>query len=286
MEVKLATKKTETNEEVKETKTTRKTTRRKTTTTKPKETKKPEETVKETPKEEEKKEKQTYTPAEYFSMVKDRIHEETPENIRNLYDTCMKKLKKYMITGQKVAAKELYAKCLYLEKEMQVIEKGITQYVLRDDVDEYIDKVADRCVCIVEMENYERDIPDDIVDKVSEVMDLFDVFFVIFTDYTGEKRSKVAQEKREKDPILCGSILIDGAVGPKLYYIGSWIDEFCDLTLDKMIEEMTKTNKKTKEEILYDIDDYSNLDNIEKELFGTTKRVSLRTKEGSEKANA
>ena len=98
MEVKMATKKTETNEEVKETKTT-----------KPKETKKPEETVEETPKEEEKKEEQTYTPAEYFSMVKDRIHEETPENIRNLYDTCMKKLKKYMITGQKVAAKELYA---------------------------------------------------------------------------------------------------------------------------------------------------------------------------------
>ena len=89
MEVKMATKKTETNEEVKETKTTRKTTRRKTTTTKPKET------VEETPKEEEKKEEQTYTPAEYFSMVKDRIHEETPENIRNLYDTCMKKLKKH-----------------------------------------------------------------------------------------------------------------------------------------------------------------------------------------------
>ena len=52
MEVKMATKKTETKEEVKETKTTR----RKTTTTKRKETMKPVETVKETAKEEEKTE--------------------------------------------------------------------------------------------------------------------------------------------------------------------------------------------------------------------------------------
>lgn len=226
-------------------------------------------------KETEPEEKPTLTPSEYFNMVKDGIHEETPENIQNLYNVTMKQLKRYMITGQKAAAKNLYAKCLYLEKESKILEKGITEYVLRNDIDRYINEVADKCVCVVEMENFERQIPDDLVDIVADTMDIFDVFFVVFTDYTGEKRSKVAREKREKDPILFGAVLLDGRIGPKLYYIGDWVDDYCDLTLDKIIEEMSKEDDK---EIVYDITDYSNLDSIEQELLGTSTRLSSRNK--------
>ena len=234
-------------------------------------------------KEEDKKE---YTPAEYFEMVKGKIHDESPDNIKLLFNTAMKQLKRYMITGQKAAAKELYAKCLYLEKEMSILDKGITKYVFRNDVDHFIDDVADRCVCVVEMSEYERMIPDDIVDIVADTTDIFDTFFVVFTDYTGEKRSKVERDKREKDPILFGALLLDGRVGPKLYYIGDWVDDFCDLTLDKMITELTKSDKKKKEEILYNISDYSILDNVEKELFGTSKRVSSRTAKDEDNDNA
>ena len=226
-------------------------------------------------KESEPEEKPSLTPSEYFNMIKDGIHEETTENVQNLYNVTMKQLKRYMITGQKEAAKNLYAKCLYLEKESKILEKGITKYVLRNDIDHYINDVADKCVCVVEMENFERQIPDDLIDIVADTMDIFDVFFVVFTDYTGEKRSKVAREKREKDPILFGTILLDGRIGPKLYYIGDWIDDYCDLTLDKIIEEMSKEDDK---EIVYDITDYSNLDNVEKELLGTTKRLESRKK--------
>lgn len=229
--------------------------------------------VKET--EEETKE-QPLSPAEYFELIKGKVHDETPENVKMLYNTCMKQLKKYMVTGQKAVAKELYAKCLYLEKEIDIINKGITKYVNRTDINEYIDKIADKCVVLIEMQNYEREIPEELIDIVADTKDVFDEFFVLFTDYNGEKRSKVEKERREKDPILFGSILIDGRVGPKLFYIGDWVDEYCDLTLDKLIEEMTKTGKKEKEEIVYDISDFSTLDEIEKELLGTNKRISKR----------
>ena len=120
-----------------------------------------------------KEEQKEISPAEYFEMVKSKMEEETEENIKLLYNTTMSKLKKYMITGQVKAAKELYARCLYLEKEIKLIRQGITQYVLRTDIDKYIEEIAGKCVCIIELENFDRDIPDDIIDKVAETKDIF-----------------------------------------------------------------------------------------------------------------
>ena len=65
-----------------------------------------------------KEEVKEISPAEYFEMVKSRMQEETEENIRLLYNTTMTKLRKYMVTGQVKAAKELYSRCVYLEKEI------------------------------------------------------------------------------------------------------------------------------------------------------------------------
>ena len=216
------------------------------------------------------------SPAEYFELVKSKIKPETEENVELLYNTTMTKLKKYMITGQVKAAKELYARCIYLEKEMKLVRKGFDRYVLREDIDKYIEEIAGRCVCIIEMKNFDREIPDDIVDKVAETADIFDEFFVVFTDYTGEARSKVAKERREKDPIIFGNIFVDGLVSPKMYFIGDWIDEYCDLTLDKMIEEIAKNDKTSSNPIVYNIDDYSTLDSIEEALFNSTKRKDKR----------
>ena len=226
------------------------------------------------------------SPAEYFEIVKSKMEEEKEENVRKIYDVTLNKMKKYMITGQVKAAKELYAKAIYLEKEMELLRKGVTQYVLRTDISNYIENIANDCVCIIELKNYDREIPDDILDVVMDTKDIFDEYFIVFTDYTGEVRSKVEAEKRDKDPILFGNIFIDGMVSPKMYFLGDWIDEFCDLTLDKMIEEIVKKEKKKPEDILYNIDDFSTLDSIEKELFGTSKRIESRTfKEGKVEVN-
>lgn len=227
-------------------------------------------------KEAEKKEEVVLTPAEYFEEVKSRIKDETPENVALLFNTTLTKLQKYKITGQKKAAKLLYAKALYLEKEYNLLTHGVTKYVLRSDVEQYIQNIANDCVVLIELENYERDIPDDICEKVASVADYVDKFFVCFTDYTGETRSKVAQEKREKDPILFASIFEDGRVSPKLYFIGDWVDDYCDLTLDRMIGEIAKKEKKDESKIVFDINDLSTLDKIEEELMGTNTRKTSR----------
>lgn len=66
---------------------------------------------------------------------------------------------------------------------------------------------------------------------------IFDKMYIVFTDYTKREERRVEAIKREKDPILFGTFQ-DAAtrtVVERFYFIGDWTDEYCDLTLDKMV---------------------------------------------------
>ena len=53
---------------------------------------------------------------------------------------------------------------------------------------------------------------------------------------------QIEKERREKDPILFGTFQNQSnrTVIDRFYYIGDWEDEYCDLTLDKMVNETEK----------------------------------------------
>ena len=81
---------------------------------------------------------------------------------------------------------------------------------------------------------------------------IFDNYCILH--YDPEKKSyaqTIEEQKREtqkrRDPILFG--LIRGS--NKLYYITDWVDEFCDLTLDKFVEtlQIEKDSLKMKEDL-------------------------------------
>lgn len=57
---------------------------------------------------------------------------------------------------------------------------------------------------------------------------------------------RVQEERREKDPILFGAFLDreKNAINERFYYIGDWVDDYCDLTLDKMVAEMKEDTGK------------------------------------------
>ena len=139
-----------------------------------------------------------------------------------------------------------------IEKEQKLVDMGITTFVYKDDIDFYIDTVAntrnrsERPIKIIELERYEREIPDEIVNLIAEVKDKFDQLYVVFTDYTGKIERQVKKERREKDPILFGTFQnqADRTVIDRFYYLGDWEDEYCDLTLDKMVNETEKTGKR------------------------------------------
>lgn len=206
------------------------------------------------------------TPAEYFEKIKTEYADETLENVRSVYEVVMRKLDKAIVTGQLALSKALFARAQYLIKEYKLVEYGVTKYIERSTIDKFIDDVADEVVVVLELKNYEREIPDEVIKIVSDTREIFDNFFVIFTDYTGEKRKEVAKERRDKDPILFGNIYIDGKVSPKMYFIGDWVDEYCDLTLDKMITEVSKAENKDKKDYVFDIESTKDVDRITEQL--------------------
>lgn len=182
------------------------------------------------------------TPQQYFNKIKERKHNITDDELVKVYDNCLELLNKYKITGQKKGMKKLMFHLECIEKEREIVKMGINTFIYRDDIEEYIDSVAKDTVKIIELENYEREIPDDIVSIIEKVKDKFDQLYVVFTDYTGKVERQIEKERREKDPILFGTFQNQSnrTVIDRFYYIGDWEDEYCDLTLDKMVNETEK----------------------------------------------
>jgi len=182
------------------------------------------------------------TPSEYFDILNGKSKTATEESLRTLYNNAMTLMRKYKITGQRAGALKLYNFALLCEREIEVVHAGINVYVERRDIEYYIEHVSKKTVVIIDLESYERDIPDDVVERIADLKEknIFDAYYVVFTDYTGGERRKVEKERREKDPILFGALTIGESkqLSTRMYHIASWEDEHCDLTLDKMVGEI------------------------------------------------
>ena len=179
------------------------------------------------------------TPQEYFDAVKERKHHITNEQLQAIYDNCLELLNKYKITGQTRGMEKLLFHLKCIEKEQEIVAMGIDTFIYRDDIEFYISEVASDVVKIIDIESYEREIPDETVAVITKVKDKFDQLYIVFTDYSGNVERQVEAERRNKDPILFGTFqeAETRSVIDRFYYLGDWVDEYCDLTLDKMVNE-------------------------------------------------
>ena len=188
----------------------------------------------------EKTEGKEITPSQYFDYLKGAKNVITTEALKDSYDAFIKLAEKYQKLGQVESLKKLCFLADTLVKEEKLIELGINTFVYKDTIEDYIENVADKTVKIVELSRYMREIPDDLVDTIEKTKPLFDEFYVVFTDYTGKEERKVEKERRDKDPILFGVFKNRTNVADRFYFLGDWVDEFCDLTLDKLIEQYSE----------------------------------------------
>ena len=188
---------------------------------------------------------------DYFEQLKSRKQTITDEKLLDVYKNAEGLLKKALITNQKKAAQKLMFHLETITKERELVKRGIDTFIYRDDIEEYIDSVENEVIKIIELERYEREIPDEIVEIIASTKDLFDQMYVVFTDYTGKAEKKAIRERKieekKKDPILFGTfqdakeskVLVD-----RFYFLGDWEDEYCDLTLDKMVSHMKMSKGK------------------------------------------
>lgn len=169
---------------------------------------------------------------EYFNSIK-----KNAKNIKNVeartegYEALLKRAED---SGQVALAEKLLGNIEIVKYETQLVDAGFDVCISEADVVEFYKK-SDRGVALDYVKNFTRVIPCEIVEAKQKLDELkiFDNYVIMHYDPNKEAYQKTEQEiEDEKDPILFG--LIKGS--DKLYFIGDWIDDICDLTFDELIE--------------------------------------------------
>ena len=186
------------------------------------------------------------TPTVYFDYVKDMKKDIADENLQNVAENCLTLLKKTKLTGQTSAAKKIFDQYSLIMRELKAASFGFTTIVYKSDIEKFIDSISKHPVKIIELANYPREVHDSVIDKLMIAKDneLFDEYYVLFTDYSGKEEKKIAKERRDKDPILFGSFKTpdkNNIPEERFFYIGDWIDEYCELTLEEMLTQYEKS---------------------------------------------
>jgi len=180
------------------------------------------------------------TPNEYFLKLKGEIEVMDANKLKTNFDNICHLAEKYKKTGQIKSLNKLKFLTEVMKKEEVLIDLGVNKFIYRNVIEDYIENVSKEVVKIQDLKNFTREIPDEIVEVICKTKNIFNKFYVIFTDYTGLEERKVELERREKDPIIFGVFTEDMHVSDRFYYLGDWEDEYCDLTLDKLVSEYKK----------------------------------------------
>lgn len=176
------------------------------------------------------------TVEEFFSSIKNSKEElELLTERFKSYEAGIEHLKN---TGQEALYETMCADLEVHRSESQLYATGHRKLVTEQNIIEFAKK-APRELQLDWVKNYTRSIPKKVVDvkvKLDE-LEIFDNYLVLHYNPDGKGTELTEKEKKAKeDPILFGVIL----GSHKLYFIGDWIDEYCDLTFDKMIETLGK----------------------------------------------
>lgn len=197
----------------------------------------------------------TESPNEIFTKLKGTKKIETEETLDAFYKNAGIRAANFAEAGQIRGLKHIQYLMECVEREKKLIPLGINSYIYRDDILDFLDRreIKASNIKIIELEDYVRAIPKDVMDKVSKSRKIFDYYYVLFTDYSNkesrEHQRRTEQYKKDNDPILFGTFqkvtkaenrTIERDINDKFYVVGDWEDEYCDITLDKFIKMTSK----------------------------------------------
>lgn len=194
-----------------------------------------------------KEETQKMTVEEFFSSVKNSAEELNlvKERFKN-YESAIEHLKK---TGQVFLIEQMEQDLEIHSAETKLYAIGLRKVVTEKNIVDFAKK-SPRALKLDWIQNFARLIPGKVIDVKmnADEKHIFDNYCVLHFDPDNKGSQQTNAEKaKAKDPILFGVI----AGSTKLYYVAAWIDEFCDLTFDKLVEtlgeEAIKANDLTTE---------------------------------------
>lgn len=176
----------------------------------------------------------------FFTSVKNSAEELTI--VKNRVDGYVKALEKLNSLGQTALYETMKVEVEIHKAEAQLDAIGMKKYITEDSIIQFIRK-SEKSLRLDWIKNFVRMIPDDVADKKikADERHIFDNYVILHYDPNNTGRELTTEEKEKMlDPILFG-VLVGSR---KLYFIGDWIDEHCDLTLNEVIKHLGESHIK------------------------------------------
>lgn len=227
-------------------------------------------------KENEVKEDEKYMDAlHFFSLVK-TSSKESVATYRDRVSDYLTAVHNAVTTGQTALMEDLLRGLVTNKYESVLFAEGLYYIVTEEQMVSFV-KQCERGIKLDYIKNFTRPLPQDVVSKIERVnqLEVFDNYVVLYYDPDGKIYKETAREEaKRKDPIVFGVI----AGSTKLYYIADWVDEYCDLTLEKFIDAI---GVKLEEAYM----DYSKLHAKDNEKEPAIKKNKRRKKNKKDKKN-
>lgn len=224
--------------------------------------------------ENEAKEYEKYMDAlQFFGLVK-ASSKESVATYRDRVSDYLTAVHNAVTTGQTALMEDLLRGLVTNKYESVLFAEGLYYIVTEEQMVSFV-KQCERGIKLDYIKNFTRPLPQEVVSKIERVnqLEVFDNYVVLYYDPEGKIYKETAQEEaKRRDPIVFGVI----AGSTKLYYIADWVDEYCDLTLEKFIDAIGVK----KEELHMD---YSKLQAKDNEKEPATKKNKRRNKNKNKK---
>lgn len=178
------------------------------------------------------KRRETITIERFFSAVKGSA--KNIEIVKERAEGYGREIVRARRTGQTALMEKLVGGLNAYRMETALLSAGFPKYLDEEDLI-YFHGRTERGLRLDWVKNFVRRIPDEVLEAKARADEIgaFDNYVVLHYD---PERGSVAETKEEelrrKDPILFG-LMRDRR---RLYFVGDWTDEYCDLTLDQIAD--------------------------------------------------
>jgi hypothetical protein len=173
---------------------------------------------------------------DFFTTVKKSI--DNLEAVTHRAEGYEKALVNAKACGQKALVEELTRNLLAVRAEAHLVSMGLTRFITEEKLVTFV-KECPKGLRLDWIANFTRVIPSALQEQKALCDDrfIFDNYLVLHYDPNGKSWAQTEEEKRaeeaaRRDPILFG--VLEGR--RQLYYLGDWVDELCNLTLDQVAD--------------------------------------------------
>jgi hypothetical protein len=168
---------------------------------------------------------------ESFTMDAGETIEKQKERITRIYEQAKR-------MHQVALVEKLEQEALRISMEMRLIENGFPIFVDEEEIVKFCNDNEAQNMKLDWIKNFSRPVPEEVGQEMSKAVsaNLFENYVVMHYDpaNNGTLATRAEQQadlERRRDPILFGVL----SCSTRLYYIGDWEDEYCDLRLTDII---------------------------------------------------